>query len=277
MIEISQIANNLYWDEKDEIWKSKKTNAISYPADGNINCLKIEDESFWFKHRNNILLAAIKNFAPGGTFFDIGGGNGYVSLMLSKAGIPTVLVEPGIEGTRNARLRGVKTIICSTIEEVGFLDNTLPAVGIFDVLEHIEDDSNFLKKIHQILVKNGRLFITVPAFNLLWSVEDDYAGHYRRYSKKELLQKVRQVGFKVEYTTYLFSFLPLPILFFRTIPSKLGLKKKFSLAQFQKENNLQLGIFNSFKKFLLAKELSLIKNRRELLFGSSILLVAQKA
>jgi len=38
---------------KDGIYFSQNTNKISYPKESYQNCFQIEDNSFWFKHRNN--------------------------------------------------------------------------------------------------------------------------------------------------------------------------------------------------------------------------------
>ena len=61
-------------------------------------------------------------------------------------------------------------------------DAYLEQAMLLDVLEHIENDKEFLILIKKKLKINGRLLITVPAFEKLWSSEDDAAGHFRRYT-----------------------------------------------------------------------------------------------
>ncbi|MFC1630589.1 hypothetical protein ACFL2N_01475 [Pseudomonadota bacterium] len=80
----------------DGIWYSSDNQNISYPSDGNENCFTIEDNSFWFKHRNECIIAIFKSYPPNdnGMIFDIGGGNGFVSLGLTKGGFDVALVEP---------------------------------------------------------------------------------------------------------------------------------------------------------------------------------------
>jgi hypothetical protein len=106
-------------------------------------------------------------------------GSGCVSRAI-QAGWPVALLEPGIHGAKSARLRGLETIISSTFEDAGFLEATIPAAGIFDVLEHVPDDSEFLQLPTRALRKDGRLYLTVPTLRGLWSAEDDEGGHYRR-------------------------------------------------------------------------------------------------
>ncbi|KAF0249563.1 MAG: Methyltransferase type 11 [bacterium] len=108
----------------DEIWVSQKNSKVAFPENGHQECNHVEAESFWFKHRNNSLVAVMKNFPPKETIFDIGAGNGYVALALKENGFDTVVVEPGIVGARNAKSKGL-TVICSTLEDAGFFPNSL--------------------------------------------------------------------------------------------------------------------------------------------------------
>ena len=73
-----------------------RTRTDLYPLEGE-NLHQIEESSFWFKHRNACIEAAVKCHPPrsGGPIFDVGGGNGFVTLGLIRAGFETVLVEPG--------------------------------------------------------------------------------------------------------------------------------------------------------------------------------------
>ena len=77
MIELSKIATNLQPGEYG-IWFSKKRSPISYPEDGNLRCLALEDSSFWFKHRNKCIIESMRLFPPEGVVYDVGAGNGYV-------------------------------------------------------------------------------------------------------------------------------------------------------------------------------------------------------
>ena len=182
-----------------------------------------------------------------------------------------MLVEPRIEGIINAKKRNLKNLICSTFDEASFHKNSIPNIGIFDVLEHIKDDIRFLKSLNDTLEEEGKLFITVPAYNILWSNEDRSAGHYRRYTLKKLKNKLSIVNFKVEYSTYIFTILPLPILFFRTIPSLFRKVSNQRLQKVQKEHKRYSVIQKIF-----TKEISVVNNLRQIPFGGSCLMVAKK-
>ena len=277
-IEINSIATNLKPLERG-LWITKnKSSKISYPAKGHADCMKIEEESFWFNHRNSCLIEVFKKFPPPGkNIFDIGGGNGYVSLALKKAGFNPILIEPGLQGIQNAQKRGLNPVICSTLEDAGFKKHSLPAVGLFDVLEHVKNDESFLEKIHSLLVKNGRLYITVPAYRFLWSADDDYTGHYRRYGIKELINKLKKTGYTIKFATHFFSFLPFPIFLFRTIPSKLGFRAKKKVVQKNiNEHQPNISFLRNILDWYLSKELKKIKRLKKIPFGSSCLIVAEK-
>ena len=100
-------------------------------------------------------------------------------------------------------------MICSTFEDAGFRQNTLPAVGMFDVLEHVEDDAGFLRTLHETMIPDGRLYLTVPAYQWLWLAEDTYAGHFRRYTLSSLTSILNRAGFDVEFRSYMFSMAPI--------------------------------------------------------------------
>jgi len=259
--------------EDDGMFYSKNKSAISYPESGNNEYFNIEENSFWFKHRNNCIVSAVKQYYPNGVIFDIGGGNGYVAKGLEDSGIEIVLLEPGLAGCLNAKRRNLKNIIYSSLEDAKFASDSIPAVGLFDVLEHTENDIKFLEIIYSYLQDNGLIFITVPAYKALWSSEDIEAKHYRRYSISSLAERLNKTGFKIEYTTYLFSILPLVIFIFRTLPNRLGLAKGNKHTCEHKERKGFIGfLLNKIWQF----ELKTINQGKILPFGSSCFLVARK-
>lgn len=272
---LKKYAENLL--ERDGIYFSAQQSGISYPEEGNAGCFQIEEGSFWFNHRNNCIIEGVKKYSRNEIFFDIGGGNGFVSKGLESNGIRTVLVEPGIQGCLNAKKRSLSNIVCSTLEDASFKHNSISSVGLFDVVEHIEDDHNFLKSINSFLVDGGLVFITVPAYNMLWSDEDVDAGHYRRYTLNKLESVLKKAGFKIKFSTYIFSVLPLPILATRTIPSLLGLRKvKNKLEKHKSDHKRSRGFLGALMDKVWAYEIKAIREERKLYFGGSCFIVAEK-
>ena len=260
--------------KENGIWFSRSIGAVSYPHDGNERCFQIEDGSYWFQHRNQCILTVIRNFPPpDGILFDVGGGNGYVALGVQQSGFNVVLMEPGVQGAQNARNRGVEFVICSSLEDSGIPANSVPSIGIFDVIEHIKEDAEFLKSIHQYLAPQGRLYLTTPAYEFLRSFDDDNAQHFRRYSLRSLNRKLTQAGFSVLFQTYIFAFLPLPILLFRTLPSKW--KTDYEVSE-QDEHRHPSGLIGKGLSMLLKGELACLQKKVSIPFGGSCLVVAKK-
>jgi 2-polyprenyl-3-methyl-5-hydroxy-6-metoxy-1,4-benzoquinol methylase len=271
-----KIAHNIK-KAKNGIYYSKPESSISYPKEGNEDCLQIEQDSFWFNHRNNIIANSVKKHNSDKIFFDIGGGNGFVAKRLQDDGIKTILVEPGKTGAINAYKRGVKNVICSTLEDAEFANNMIDSVGLFDVMEHIEDDYNFLNNINKYLKDDGYIYITVPAFNFLWSNEDNDAGHFKRYSTAELNQLLMKCGFSIIQSTYIFSILPLPVFLFRSLPSKLGLNKKSNnLKKHQNEHKQKKGILNKILQKIWKWELSRVNRNKKIPIGGSCFVIGKK-
>ncbi len=273
-IDFSLISDNLIKND-DGIWYAKTQNKISYPEEGNAFCMQLEDNSYWFKHRNSCIVELVKKYSPNTTFFDIGGGNGFVAKGLENAGISTVLVEPGQSGASNAKARGLSNVVCATTETSGFEKNSIAAIGLFDVVEHIDDDEAFLAQNYDFLHKEGMIYITVPAYNFLWSNEDDYAGHYRRHTIDSMSKTLKKIGFKIVYTSYLFSVLPLPIFLLRSLPSKLGFNKQVSNLDKYKNEHSEGNTSGVLQK-IWNWELSKIKKNQSIKFGSSVLIIAKK-
>jgi SAM-dependent methyltransferase len=273
MHDLSTLAPGLTLDA-DGIWRAGRRTPVEYPDEANAFCYGVEEGSFWFNYRNAFIAAAVQNHPPSGVIADIGAGNGYVSLALQRAGFATIAIEPGPVGARNARSRGLAPVVCATLEDAGFLPRSLHAAGLFDVVEHVEDDDAFLRSVHGLLMPGGRLYVTVPAFRALWSSEDDLVGHHHRYTLGTIGARLRAAGFSVDYATYLFAPLALPLLLLRTIPSRLGLRRTLDPTQTARELRPTPGPAVKVLTRLLDVELALIRRGRAVPFGTSCLMVA---
>jgi len=257
------------------IWFARRQAKVSYPAQGNAACLTLEDRSFWFRHRNRCIVSLVRRFPPDGAFLDIGGGNGFVAKGLADAGFACALVEPGVDGALAAHARGVNPVICAGLEDLQFSAASISAAGMFDVLEHIEEEAAALQQVHSFLRPGGRLFLTVPAYQFLFSVDDAVAGHFRRYTVSSLERSLERSGFRVEFSTYFFAPLPPIILLLRTLPSKLGLRRGADSDRDAAEH-APSGVAARLMDNLLAFELQRIEGGRSVPFGGSCLCVASK-
>lgn len=72
-----------------------------------------------------------------------------------------------------------------------------------NVLEHVADDVRALRFMHSTLAAGGRAVVLVPAFMFLYGMVDRAIGHHRRYTRKDLLPRLREAGFEVEQAFYM--------------------------------------------------------------------------
>jgi SAM-dependent methyltransferase len=105
-------------------------------------------------------------------------------------------------GGDEARFKSLKLDIAADpvdeLREYGF-----DTVICLNVLEHIEDDVEALRKMFEVLRPGGRLLLLVPALRALYGSLDVYVEHYRRYERRELVVKLRQTGFSVERIVFM--------------------------------------------------------------------------
>lgn len=85
--------------------------------------------------------------------------------------------------------------VLEELSETGF--ETYDVVGAYEVLEHIEDDVSMLRMWGNYLKNNGILMLTISARMKLWNFSDELGGHFRRYEREELIQKLELAGFKI--------------------------------------------------------------------------------
>jgi SAM-dependent methyltransferase len=272
---IVKLTSGLTYDEHG-IWVHGKAVSLSYPKEGNLRCFGLEDTSFWFGHRNDCIIAVIKRFPPNGAILDVGGGNGYVIRRILDEGFEAVLLEPGSIGALNGKTRRhIPEVICSTLEDACFLNNSLDAIGCFDVIEHIQNDQSFIEQVYKLLKPGGLLYATVPAHQWLWSLSDNTAQHYRRYNRK-MIVSLLDSKFELVFHSYFFGILALPIFFLRILPFRLGILKKDKVLSSELEHGTGGGFLVKILKIILEKEYEEIRRGKKKQFGTSCLFVARK-
>jgi ubiquinone/menaquinone biosynthesis C-methylase UbiE len=180
--------------------------------------------SWWFTTRNAILWRTAKELLQGSALWDVGGGSGVVARFLISQDVDVVLVEPSKGGATIAHQEGVPSL-CATLEQLHLPDACLPAVGMFDVLEHLEDREQALNEIRRVLIPGGLLLLTLPALSSLWSGYDVIGGHYLRYNKRSIRNQLERHGFEIQRIGYFFAMTVLPAYLIRVVPYRLGFQK----------------------------------------------------
>ena len=168
------------------------------------------------------------------------------------------LIEPGYQGCLNAKKRGLANVYNLVFQQFDFKANNVHAIGLYDVLEHIEDDVSFLIDLKKKLPRGSILYITVPTHMYLWSDIDILGGHVRRYNKKMIKKLCQETDLELTYFSYFFSYLPVITFLLRRIPYKLrGMRNQTEILSVENENhnpsNFILKFFNFFHRIELRK------------------------
>jgi len=145
---------------------------------------------------------------------------------------------------------------------------------MFDVLEHIAEDQETLRLVHNTLRLGGKLLLTVPAHQSLWSYFDEAACHCRRYSADGLRQKLEDAGFEVEFLTQFMACL-FPIVWaYRKLN---GLRGNNKSAQKRTSEEFRLvPVVNRVLAGLLHVEANWVCRGHSLPVGTSLVVVARK-
>lgn len=172
-----------------------------------------EENHFWFISRKKRILNTFKRYVKlSESVLEVGAGTGNVSRALQKGGYNVSVGEMHLNGLRYAKSYGIKNCYQFDLFDPPFLEH-FGAIGMFDVLEHLEDDVFAMQCLYAMLKPNGHVVLTVPAHQWLWSRDDVIAAHKRRYSLKQLKAVMKKAGFQVIHARYfLVSILPLLLL-----------------------------------------------------------------
>lgn len=233
----------------------------------------VEAGHFWFVGRNGILQDRMgRHFPDARTILEIGCGTGFVLASTRRIYPEAQLSGSDIftEGLTYAKQRVPSaTLFQMDACQIPYRDE-FDMIGAFDVLEHIDDDEGALGQIYGACKPGGGLILTVPQHRWLWSSTDDYAHHKRRYTRAELLDKVRRAGFRVEYAGSFVSLL---------LPAMLAsrLLQKSAQAEDQMDAGFKIGrLANSLLSVVMKVERWLIAHGLSFPVGGSLLLVARK-
>ena len=175
-----------------------------YEPDAFAELADLEANNFWFRARNRLVIGALRRHFPHmRRYLEIGCGTGYV-----LAGVAQGFPDASITGSEvfsvglpfAASRVGQTELLQMDARHLPYVEE-FDVIGAFDVLEHIEEDEVVLSQMLQALQPGGGIVITVPQHPWLWSRQDEYAQHVRRYRVGELREKVRCAGFQVKYAT----------------------------------------------------------------------------
>lgn len=161
----------------------------------------VESVHWWFQGRRRVVADVLRGYLADSPrvgdlrVLDVGSGTGEMVGMLREFGSVTAM-DDSAHAVAYCRRRhaGAVTVRTGRVPDDLRDGEVFDLVTAFDVIEHIEDDVAALRGLVAALEPGGRLVLTVPAYQLLWSRHDVNNGHHRRYRRGQLADVLRRAG-----------------------------------------------------------------------------------
>lgn len=232
---------------------------------------RVEGFHWWFVVRRKLLRSILSSIkVPVNSLtLDIGCGTGSNLRVLSSAGLNTIGLDRSAYALNLVKRKGEFPLLAGDLSKLPIRTNSIGLVIAADILEHLEDDENGIREFYRVLNERGILILTVPAYKFLWGTQDEVTGHKRRYSKREIMDKLTRGGFNILRASYFNFFLFFPILVLRRLIRILGLK-------LESENEINSGLINFVFKAIFSSEIYVL-NYISFPLGVSIFCIAQKS
>ena len=253
----------------------------SQPSENNGDTEHGDSEAYLFDHyrrlgdqtndfRNGNLTRLISGLVEGGDVLDIGCGTGQLLGAVERKGCRRLVgVDPSeglIELAR--RMHPQLEFVCGSGEAIERIEGLFDSITIIDVLEHIEDDRQQLKMIFNRLKPGGLLVILVPAHPVLYGPRDIVQGHFRRYTRRDLVTKIKEAGFEPQRLRSWNAIAWLPQYLFSRILKRVG---REDLREAGPKNFLQRKVIKVMNLWY-----GQIENRFSFGFGSSLICTARR-
>ena len=204
--------------------------AASLPASGevfddrNAALLGGSDRThWWFRSKAALVATALRRTATPrperGWLVDLGGGAGGVTAMLGWPPDRVAVLEGNAALAGQARRVHGLTAVRTSVHEVPLAEGAAEVVCLLDVIEHLHEPRRALRDAARVLAPDGRLVVTVPAHQWLWSAADEQLGHVRRYTRRTLRADLAAAGFEPGLITHVFSWLVPPVWLKRKLAS----------------------------------------------------------
>jgi SAM-dependent methyltransferase len=176
---------------------------------------RLEEANWWYVGRRDMVLRMAARFGNGLSgkplkILDAGCGTGinlkYLQILGDVYGLD--ISKDALIFSRN---RGLPSLICGSADKLPFKNELFDLVLALDVIEHIDYDLSVVRELNRVLKPGGRLILTAPAFQFLWTSHDLALHHKRRYTRSGILSILRLSGFENKKATYWNFFLFLPV------------------------------------------------------------------
>jgi SAM-dependent methyltransferase len=184
---------------------------------------ELDQRHWWYRARREVLAELIRREAmppANARILEIGCGTGHNLEMLGQFGrLDAIELDDEARAIAEQRL-GRKALSARLPELAGVRGRHYDLIATLDVIEHIDDDGAALSAIAGKLKPSGKLVMTVPAHQWMWSAHDVVNHHKRRYSKRGLRRLIEGSPLRLEKIGY-FNSLLFPLAMAERFASKL--------------------------------------------------------
>lgn len=192
----------------------------------------LDQRHWWYRARREVIAALIRRRVQppaDARLLEIGCGTGHNLEMLRQFGTVDALEVDETARTLAEKRLG-KTVFSAPLPDLaGIPERSYDVVAAFDVIEHIPDDVAAVSAMARLLKPRGKLVMTVPAHQWMWSAHDVVNHHQRRYSKAGLKRLLNGSPLKLESIGY-FNSLLFPVAVAERFASKLRGKEDADLG-----------------------------------------------
>ena len=238
---------------------------------------RVEGRHFWFVARREVILDAMRRHIPDlhrRPLFDIGCGTGGLVSYLAGEGVPIAgACDAYVQALEIARRRLDVPLVLVDEGRLPPLGPGQPLLAMFDVLEHIDDDSGTLAWLASLLEPGGFLVLTVPAHPFLFDERDEQAHHRRRYRRPDLERQLRAAGYEIRLLTHFMAPL-VPLLLFLGLVKRVWSPRREGQDPRDAELRIVPGMNEGLRGLLMLERRWL--GALGLPFGSSLIAIAVK-
>jgi SAM-dependent methyltransferase len=147
--------------------------------------------------RERLLLDLFLSASPGPEILDAGAGQGTMSARLERLGYEVTSTDVSGTAVEILRERLSGPVAEASVSDLPFDDGSFDGAVLGEVLEHVEDDRGALAELVRVLRPGGVLAVSVPANPRLHGPSDEWAGHFRRYTRPALIHACTDAGLTV--------------------------------------------------------------------------------
>jgi SAM-dependent methyltransferase len=230
-----------------------------------------ENTHWWFVSRRAIAYTLLRGITLSHSplILDAGCGSGGNLAMLSTFG-SVFGMEMHEQVLARAKARHIGQVEHGKLPgDIPFPGQTFDVVTLFDVLEHIKDDKAALDALVARMNPGAVMCLTVPAFPWLYSRLDREHHHFRRYTRRELIERLNEAGLAVQHASY-WNCLLFPIAVFVRLLENLNIPPQGSLG-----SHIPSKPINKFLRKIVSAERYIIPHFA-LPFGLSLIVIARK-